>query len=275
LSRLETPQYKQALTDLQTKQTAIFETKKIEVDKLIAASRAKNTEGVETAKFKIKDLIKEDRTLRDSVNKLVKQVNPKAETNDRDYVFITFIIHNLPIGIVGLLLAVIFSAAMSAKSSEINSLATTSVIDIYKRQMRQNETDKHYMRVSQWLTAVWGLLAMLFAMFASLFENLIEAINIIGSLFYGSVLGIFMVAFFMRKIGAKAVFWAGVVGELAVIGIFLIDRYDITFSLFNHVFAIKIAYLWLNLIGCVLVMLFAILFQNTIFRQNKPKVVEI
>lgn len=275
LGRLETPQYKTALTDLQTKQTAIFETKKIEVDKLIAASHAKNTEGVETAKFKIKDLIKEDRTLRDSVNKLVKQVNPKAETNDRDYVFITFIIHNLPIGIVGLLLAVIFSAAMSAKSSEINSLATTSVIDIYKRQMRQNETDKHYMRVSQWLTAVWGLLAMLFAMFASLFENLIEAINIIGSLFYGSVLGIFMVAFFMRKIGAKAVFWAGVVGELAVIGIFLIDRYDITFRLFNHVFAIKIAYLWLNLIGCVLVMLFAILFQNTIFRKNEPKVVEI
>ena len=275
LARLETPQYKQALTDLQTKQTAIFETKKMEVDNLITASHAKNTEGVETAKFKIKDLIKEDRTLRDSVNKLVKKVNPKAETNDRDYVFITFIIHNLPIGIVGLLLAVIFSAAMSAKSSEINSLATTSVIDIYKRQMRQNETDKHYMRVSQWLTAVWGLLAMLFAMFASLFENLIEAINIIGSLFYGSVLGIFMVAFFMRKIGAKAVFWAGVVGELAVIGIFLIDRYDLTFNLFNHVFAIKIAYLWLNLIGCVLVMLFAILFQNTIFRQNKPKIVEI
>ena len=170
----------------------------------------KNTEGVEISKFKIKDLIKEDKLLRDSVRNMVKSANPKAETNDRDYVFITFIIHNLPIGIVGLLLAVIFSAAMSAKSSEINSLATTSVIDIYQRQIRQNETDAHYMLVSKWLTAVWGILAMLFAMFASLFENLIEAVNIIGSLFYGSVLGIFMVAFFVKEIGAKAVFWAAV-----------------------------------------------------------------
>jgi solute:Na+ symporter, SSS family len=275
LASLETPQYKQTLTHLQDQQTAIFETKKIEINKLITAAHDHNTEGVEISKFKIKDLTKEDKTLRDSVRQMVKQANPKAETNDRDYVFITFIIHNLPIGIVGLLLAVIFSAAMSAKSSEINSLATTSVIDIYQRQMRPNETDKHYMRVSQWLTAVWGILAMLFAMFASLFENLIEAINIIGSLFYGSVLGLFMIAFFMKKIGAKATFWAGVVGEVGVICIFLIDRYDWTFTVFNHVFAIKIAYLWLNLIGCVLVMLFAVFLQNTVFRKNVAKIVEI
>ncbi len=275
LARLEAPQYKTTLTNLESQQTAIFETKKLEIDKLITAVHDGNTEGVEISKFKIKDLTKEDKTLRDSIRQLVKQANPKAETNDRDYVFITFIIHNLPIGIVGLLLAVIFSAAMSAKSSEINSLATTSVVDIYKRQMRPNETDAHYIRVSQLLTAVWGILAMLFAMFASLFENLIEAINIIGSLFYGSVLGLFMVAFFMKKIGAKAVFWAGVVGEIAVICIFLIDRYDWTFTLFDHVYAIKIAYLWLNLIGCVLVMLFAVLFQKTIFRKNVAKVVEI
>lgn len=270
VSRLETPQYQPALTALQTKQVQIFETKKAEVNNLIVASHEGNTEGVEIAKFKIKDLAKEDKILRDSVRQLVKQANPKAETNDRDYVFITFIINNLPIGIVGLLLAVIFSAAMSAKSSEINSLATTSVIDIYQRQMRPNETDKHYMNVSKLLTAVWGLLAMLFAMFASLLENLIEAINIVGSLFYGSVLGIFMVAFFMKKIGSKAVFWAGVLGELGVIALFLVDRFDIQMNVFNHVFSIKIAYLWLNLVGCILVMLLALFFQNTIFRHNKP-----
>ena len=275
LARLETPQYKTALTDLQTKQTQIFETKKIEVDNLISAAHSGNTEGVEISKFKIKDLAKEDKMLRDSVRRMVKQADPKAETNDRDYVFITFIIHNLPIGIVGLLLAVIFSAAMSAKSSEINSLATTSVIDIYKRQMRPDETDKHYLNVSKLLTAIWGILAMLFAMFASLFENLIEAVNIVGSLFYGSVLGIFMVAFFVKNIGSKAVFWAAVLGEMAVIGLFLIDKYDLTLCLFNHVFAIKIAYLWLNLVGCVLVMLLALLFQKTIFRGNLAKVVEI
>ena len=271
VARLETPQYQSTLTALQTKQTQIFETKRDEVNNLIAASHEGNTEGVEIARFKIKDLTKEDKILRDSVRQLVKKANPKAETNDRDYVFITFIIHNLPIGIVGLLLAVIFSAAMSAKSSEINSLATTSVIDIYKRQIRPDETDKHYMRVSQWLTAVWGLLAMLFAMVASLLENLIEAINIVGSLFYGSVLGIFMVAFFMKKIGSKAVFWAGVLGELAVIGLFLADRFELKLHFFNQILSIKIAYLWLNLVGCILVMLLALLFQNTLFREKKSR----
>ncbi|MBL7818752.1 MAG: sodium:solute symporter [Saprospiraceae bacterium] len=267
MSRLQTPQYQNQLKDLQTKQTMIFETKRDEVNKLVEAAKSGDTEGVEITKFKIKDLTKEDKKLRDSVRSLVKMANQKAETNDRDYIFITFIINNLPIGIVGLLLAVIFSAAMSAKSSEINSLATTSVVDIYKRQMRPNETDAHYINVSKGLTAVWGFLAMLFALVASLLENLIEAINIIGSLFYGSVLGIFMVAFFMKKIGSKAVFWAAVLGELMVILLFLADK----MAWQINGFSIKIAYLWLNLVGCILVMLLAFLFQQTIFRKQKAK----
>ena len=184
---------------MKNKQLQVFETKKIEVDNLIAAAHNDNTEGVLNAQFKIKDLAKEDNMVRDSVRQLIKQANPKAETNDRDYVFITFIIDQLPIGVVGLLLAVIFSAAMSSSSSEINALATTSVIDIYRRQIRQDETDAHYMQVSKWMTALWGILAMVFGLFASLLENLIEAVNIVGSLFYGSILGIFMVAFFMKK----------------------------------------------------------------------------
>ncbi len=271
LARLETPQYQPALKALENKQLQIFETKKVEVDNLITAAHSDNTAGMAVAQFKIKDLTKKDNALRDSVRQLIKQANPKAETNDRDYVFITFIIHQLPIGIVGLLLAVIFSAAMSSTSSEINALATTSVIDIYRRQVRQYETDAHYMLVSKWMTALWGMLAMLFGLFASLLENLIEAVNIVGSLFYGSILGIFMVAFFMKKIGAKAVFWAGIAGEMAVISIFVIDRYNLSLSIFNHVFSIKIAYLWLNLVGCVLVMLLALAFQHSLFKKDKVK----
>ena len=183
---------------------------------------------------------------------MVKKANPKAETNDRDYVFITFVIKNLPVGIIGLLLAVIFSAAMSSKSSELNALATSSVIDFYRRSFRPNETDDHYMHVSKWMTAFWGVFAIGFALSAQLFENLIEAVNIIGSLFYGTILGIFMFAFFVKWVKSKAVFWAAVLSETIIVGIF------IQFGYKNKNFQ----YLWLNLLGCVLVMVIALLFQS-------------
>ena len=162
---------------------------------------------------------------------------------------------------MGLLLAVIFSAAMSSTSSEINALATTSIVDIYRRQIKPNESDDHYMRTSQWLTAAWGVLAMSFAVFAALLENLIEAVNIVGSLFYGAILGIFMVAFFMKKIGAKSVFAAAIMAEIIVVSIFTLDRYGI----------FKFAYLWLNLVGCVLVMGFAWLLHHLFFKNETVK----
>jgi Na+/proline symporter len=157
----------------------------------------------------------------------------------------------LPIGMVGLLIAVIFSAAMSSTSSELNALATTSVIDIYRRSIAPDKSDAHYLTASKSLTVMWGLIALLFATFASLFDNLIEAVNIVGSVFYGTILGIFVVAFFMKKIKGNAVFYAAIVAEIMVITIFILDKYEI----------IDLAYLWLNFIGCLLVMLFASLFS--------------
>lgn len=259
LESLNTPQYQPNLERYKSQYDLTFENKKAEATHLITALQSHDDTQISESTTKIKTYQKQEKAIRDSVKMLVKQANPKAETNDRDYVFITFVINHLPIGIVGLLLAVIFSAAMSSKSSELNALATSSVIDFYRRKFRTQETDEHYMKVSKWFTAAWGMVALAFALFAQLFENLIEAVNIVGSLFYGTILGIFMVAFFMKRIGSNAVFVAAILAELIVVAIFILDRMGIY----------KFAYLWLNLLGCVLVMLFAWLLQYTFFIKEK------
>lgn len=264
LESLNTPQYQPNLERYKSQYDLTFENKKAEATHLITALQSHDDTQISESTTKIKTYQKQEKAIRDSVKMLVKQANPKAETNDRDYVFITFVINHLPIGIVGLLLAVIFSAAMSSKSSELNALATSSVIDFYRRKFRTQETDEHYMKVSKWFTAAWGMVALAFALFAQLFENLIEAVNIVGSLFYGTILGIFMVAFFMKRIGSNAVFVAAILAELIVVAIFILDRMGIY----------KFAYLWLNLLGCVLVMLFAWLLQYTFFIREKRVISE-
>ena len=261
LAAVQTPQYQGQLDALEAKRDAIFEAKKLEINHLVEASRASNEAEITAAKTQVQAYMQQEQEVRKDVKTLIKTANPKSETKDTDYVFINFVIHNLPVGVVGLLLAVIFSAAMSSKSSEINALATTSVVDIYKRQMRPNETDAHYKLVSQWLTAAWGALSLLFAVSVSFLENLIEAVNIIGSLFYGAILGLFMVAFFMKRIGAKSVFLAAIVSEILVIIVFTLDRLNI----------FKFAYLWLNFLGCALVMLLAWIFHYTFFKNEVVK----
>ena len=257
LRTLESAEYQPAYTHLKIGYDTVFKQKKNAVASLITAIRNQDETNIDKGKAIVFDLQKQEKSIRDSVKTLVKKANPKAETNDRDYVFITFVIKNLPVGIIGLLLAVIFSAAMSSKSSELNALATSSVIDFYRRSFRPNETDDHYMHVSKWMTAFWGVFAIGFALSAQLFENLIEAVNIIGSLFYGTILGIFMVAFFVKWVKSKAVFWAAVLSETIIVTIF------IQFGYKNKNFQ----YLWLNLLGCVLVMVIASLLQ--LFQKTK------
>jgi len=184
--------------------------------------------------------------LRSESKELIKATLPDAESNDKDYVFIHFILNNLPVGLIGLLLAVFFCAAMSSTASELNALASTSLIDIYKRTINPNLTEVGYVRTAKGLTIMWGLIAIGFASVASLFENLIQFVNIIGSLFYGTILGIFLAAFFFKKIGAKAVFIAAIITELLVIYIYSEDL---------------VAFLWLNLVGCVLVIMIGSILQ--------------
>ncbi len=197
---------------------------------------------------------------RQLISKVSNETDNKMETVDSDYVFITFVTEHLPIGLIGLLLAVIFSAAMSSTASELNALATTSLIDIYKRSYVKDATDRHYLIMSKWFTLGWGIIALLFATFASLFDNLIEAVNIIGSLFYGSILGVFVIAFFIKSIKGNATFWGAIIGETFVLLLFYLDIIEV----------IQLAYLWYNLIGCSMVVLTALIIQS--MQKNGVKI---
>ena len=204
---------------------------------------------------KITQLDTNERMLRQKAKALIKQANPEQETNDKDYVFISFILGYLPQGLIGLLLAVILSAAMSSTASELNALAATTTIDLYKRNW-QGHSPKHYVNASKGFTLLWGAIAILFASFGTLVENLIQLVNIVGSVFYGTILGVFLVAFFIRYVNAKAVFWAAVISEALVIAIFSQDW---------------VGFLWLNVIGAVFTVILALLFQYFIHKKNPTK----
>ncbi|MBK7943641.1 MAG: sodium:solute symporter [Flavobacteriales bacterium] len=176
----------------------------------------------------------------------LKHLLPDAEANDKDYIFITFIMDHMPIGIIGLLLAMIFSAGMSSTSAELSALATTSVVDVVKKE----RTDGEQVRATKWATVLFGLLALAFAALFSLFENLIQAVNIIGSLFYGTILGIFLVAFFLKRVGGTAVFVAALVAQATILALH-----------FSH---IEIAFLWYNLIAPAIVVVLAAVIHSVI-----------
>ncbi|MEL7424288.1 MAG: sodium:solute symporter [Bacteroidota bacterium] len=230
----------------------ILNQKQEAVDQMVAAIDSKDEAAIAMSSTRMDYYQQVDAAFREEVRWLIDVASDgNAKTKDTDYVFITFVINYLPVGLVGLLLAVIFSAAMSSTSSELNALATTTVIDIYKRSVVSDREDEHYLSASKWFTILWGVLALIFALYADLFENLIQLVNVIGSLVYGSILGIFMVAFFQKRIGGLAVFIAAIVAELVVVTIFLLDQYEV----------ISVAFLWLNLIGCVLVMVLAEIIQ--------------
>ena len=194
------------------------------------------------------------RDLRADTKKLILKANPDAETNDKDYVFIYFILNNLPRGLIGLLLAVILSAAMSSTASELNALASTTAIDLYKRNVKA-KSDSHYVKMSKWFTLCWGIIAISIACVANLFDNLIQLVNIIGSIFYGNVLGIFLLAFFINYVKSTSVFIAALITQIFIIYFWYIDL---------------MPYLWLNLVGCVLVIVTALLIQFS--SNNKIKI---
>lgn len=193
--------------------------------------------------------IEKQRTeLRGQAETLLKQANPKMDTKDKDYVFINFVLGHLPVGIVGLILAMIFCASWSTTASELSALAATSVSDIYRRSIAPGRDDTHYFRASRVATVIWGIFIMVFATYADLFDNLIQAVNMVGSIFYGTILGIFCTAFFLKRVGGTAVFWAAVVTQALVAYLFF--------------FVDKDAYLWYNPLGCGLVMGLGWLFQR-------------
>ena len=198
----------------------------------------------------VKELNAKDLSLRIAVKEIIKKIDSsskvKIESNDKDYVFIYFILNNLPRGLIGLLLAVILSAAMSSTASELSALASTTAIDIYKRNIKENKTDEHYVKASKWFTLLWGIIAITVACFANLSDNLIQLVNIIGSIFYGNILGIFLLAFFIKYVKGNAVFIAAIITQIVIIAVYFLNW---------------LPYLWLNLLGCALVMGIAIILQ--------------
>lgn len=246
--------YSDSLLTLETAFETTHQERKSAAFALVEASKSGDDQAVEEASR----LLNEKQTILDDQRHAIKSViaanNPLADTNDTNYIFLRYVIDFLPIGLVGLIISVIFSASMSSTSSELNALASTTVIDIYKRLINPHGDDQLYLRVSKWSTLFWGLYAILFAMFANRLGTLIEAVNILGSLVYGTILGIFVVAFFLKSVGAKAVFIAACMAEIVIIGLFLFT---------------DVPFLWYNVIGCMLVVVIAALLQQFLKKPLK------
>jgi Na+/proline symporter len=234
------------LNSLEENYNALYREKRKAVDGLVQAIHDKDEVSIETNSTTVKELQKKEIILRDSVRATIGRAIPNAKTQDRDYIFLNFVLSNLPHGVIGLLLAVMFSAAMSSMAGELNALASTTTIDIYKRSINAAGSPEHYLKASRAFTIMWALLAMVFSMLASFAENLIQFVNIIGSLFYGTILGIFLTAFYIKHVRGTAVFWAAIIAEAIVL-------YCYNFT--------DIAYLLYNIIGCAAVILISIVVQ--------------
>lgn len=223
---------------------ALYKEKRKAVDNLVQAIHAHDELAMTEAGDKVKAWQEQERVLRDSVRKNIGRAVKTTKIQDRDYIFLNFVLSNLPHGIIGLLLAVMFSAAMSSMAGELSALASTTCVDIYRQAIKPHADETHYVKASRWFTVLWALLAMMFATLAGFAENLIQFVNIIGSLFYGTILGIFMTAFYLRRVQGTAVFIAAIISE--------------TIVLICYAFT-PIAFLHYNLIGCVTVIVCALL----------------
>ncbi|NJW52569.1 sodium:solute symporter [Salinimicrobium oceani] len=235
------PEYEQLQGELRT-----IQEQKQEIS-LKYANAGKFSDGDrQTFKAEMLDLNAAEVKTRQQGTAIISKANTTVETNDKDYVFIHFILNNLPRGLIGLLLAVILSAAMSSTASELNALASTTMIDLYKRNVGE-KSETHYVRMSKWFTLMWGAIAIGVASVANLFDNLIQLVNIIGSIFYGNVLGIFLLAFFVKYVKSNAVFVAAFITQAVILVVYFMDL---------------LPYLWLNLLGCALVMSIAVILQS-------------
>ncbi len=259
VNKLEQSEYADELQELKNAHTTIFEEKERTIFDLSQAVREKDEVSIELFKNRALALEEEGKVIHSDVAALIKLNDPEAETNDKDYVFMSFVMQNLPVGLVGLLFAVIFSAAMSSTASELNALAATTTVDIYKRTIRKKESDDHYVKSSKLFTFMWGLIAIVFATYLSLFENLIQAVNLLGSLIYGTILGIFVVAFYVKYVKSHAVFIAAIISQLSIGTLHYLTTINV----------VSIGFLWYNAIGCILVVVLGIMFQSIMPKSAK------
>jgi Na+/proline symporter len=231
---------------LEQRYDSVFAEKQQATQQLANAIRKSDAREKEEARKKVMAIQKQEQVIRNEVKSEIVKAVPGAKTQDRDYIFLNFVLTYLPHGIIGLLLAVMFSAAMSSMASELNALASTTTVDLYKRSFNKNSAGKQDVMASRAFTFLWAALAMVFAMLAGFAENLIQFVNIVGSLFYGTILGIFLCAFYNKRVSGTPVFIAAIVAEAVVLLCY---------------FSTDIAFLLYNIIGCALVILISILLQ--------------
>ncbi|MEJ6754271.1 MAG: sodium:solute symporter [Flavobacteriales bacterium] len=262
LNNVKSSIYSEQVIKLENEFKVLHEKKTVDIYSLLDAQKHEDELKIEELKTSVLSSEEKMKQININVKNIVRENNPSAELNDKDYIFMSYVIDYLPTGIIGLLFAVMFSAAMSSTASELNALASTTTIDVYKRSIRKTENDHHYLMSSKYFTFLWGVLAILFATTASLFENLIQAVNLLGSLFYGTILGIFVVAFYFKKVKSNAVFYCAIFSEILVVFIHFLNHYQIAPNW------LQMGYLWYNVVGCLLVILFANLAQKVINFQK-------
>ncbi len=246
----------EALSVLQARYDSVFAQKQTALQGLAKSTRADSSESNPAALANVASGQDEIQKIRGEVKAILKARDPNLETKDSDYVFINFILNYLPHGLIGLLVAVIFCAATSSTAAELNALGSTTEVDFYRVLIRRDASEHHYLIAAKILTAAWGGIAIGFALFANLVENLIEAVNILGSIFYPTILGLFVAAFFLRFVGASAVFTAALISQALVLVLFK---------------KTEIGYLWYNAIGCTAVCLFSVILQKTVFAAERAR----
>jgi solute:Na+ symporter, SSS family len=258
VNRIENSIYKTDYQQLEKKYKDTYVKKQEQIKVLKQALDNGNDLEINESRTQLKNIDKKSVEIRKKVLNLMekngREINIKADTNDTNYVFLSFVMKYLPEGLVGLLIAIIFLAAMGSTASGLNSLASTTMIDFYKRFNKKQASETSELASSRWITVFWGIFCMIVALYASKLGNLIEAVNILGSLFYGTILGVFLVAFYLKNVKGAAVFCAALLTEAIVI---MVWRWDI------------MAFLWLNVLGCVLLMGFALLLQIILTKFQK------
>lgn len=246
LKKIEQSPYQSEIAQIKKDYASIFDEKQQQIDRLSEALDNDDTQTINDVRQRLSVANEKTSTIRKALTDLMEKNDPKADTNDNNYIFLNFVTEKLPKGLIGLLIAIVFLASMGSTASALNSLASTTVVDIYKRFINDNGSDIRYLTVSRIMTFFWGVFSIIIALYASKLGNLLEAVNILGSLFYGTILGIFIVAFYLKYAQGTATFIAAIITEALVI---LCWKFDL------------MAFLWLNLVGCVFVVVFALMIQ--------------
>lgn len=252
VNKLKNSKYQTKYAELEKSFQLSNEEKKSSVNALVEAIHKDDIALIDAARTQVQQADEKSKQIKKQVKILMESNDASSDTNDSNYIFLTFVTKQLPVGIVGILIAIIFLASMGSTASGLNSLASTTVVDFYKRIFKKEESDAAYVFASRLSTVAWGIFCIIVAIYASKLGNLIEAVNILGSLFYGTILGIFLVAFYMKSVSGKAVFIAAIITEIVIVISWLTDL---------------TAFLWLNVIGCLLVMGFSFILQKLLIRK--------